>query len=131
MPIIPGSAINVAVRYGSRWLLSIEALNMLYLDGKISRNTYWTLYKIVSVKFRSSLEYYRVLSRVHTRDVHCTQCGSGKGLEMDHYKPLILYPARGLLMSNLRLLCKDCHNSKTKKERVMNFFTKLQKVYYR
>lgn len=131
MTVIPGKLIRVPTRYGSRWLRSIEALNLLFLDEKINRNVYWTLYKLVSVRFRSSIEYYRVLSQVHVRDVHCVLCGSGNRLEMDHQKQLVLYPSRGLLKSNLRLLCYGCHKKKSNRERNNNFYSLLEKAYIR
>lgn len=131
MTVIPGKLISVPTRFGSRWLRSMEALNLLFLDEEINRNTYWTLYKLVSVRFRSSIEYYRVLSQVHARDVHCQSCASGHRLEMDHKKQLILYPRHGLLKSNLRLLCFTCHERKSHRERTRNFYSLLSKAYGR
>ena len=131
MTVIPGKLINVPTRYGSRWLRSIEALNLLFLEERIDRNMYWSLYKLVSVRFRSSIEYYRVLSQVHARDVHCQACGSGHRLEMDHRKQLILFPSRGLLKNNLRLLCISCHKKKSNRERSTNFYSLLSKAYMR
>lgn len=50
------------------------------------------------------------------RDIVCVKCGSLKFLEVDHKKELI--DGGDNIIDNLQLLCRSCHNKKTKLERI-------------
>lgn len=39
----------------------------------------------------------------------CELCGSLENLELDHIKPISLYPELAKEIKNLRVLCKECH----------------------
>lgn len=39
----------------------------------------------------------------------CKLCGSKERLEVDHIKPLALYPKLALDVNNGRVLCRNCH----------------------
>lgn len=49
------------------------------------------------------------------RDRFCVVCGSAKNLTVHHIKPLKQYPQLAFEISNLVLLCKNCHENQHKK----------------
>lgn len=60
-------------------------------------------------KFRTSTEYKEWRKKIVERDKKCVICGSNKEIEVDHIKPLALYPELALKENNGRVLCKKCH----------------------
>jgi hypothetical protein len=49
---------------------------------------------------------------VLNRDNHaCITCGSKERLEIDHIKPVSLFPKQKFCMENVRTLCRKCHIS--------------------
>lgn len=60
---------------------------------------------------------------VHRRDKVCTRCGSEDQLEVDHVAPVTEARLAGWTdaeidaLSNLTLLCRACHATKTAEER--------------
>jgi len=46
----------------------------------------------------------------------CVMCNSQKDLELDHIKPVSLYPELAFDENNIQILCKKCHQFKTKEE---------------
>lgn len=47
----------------------------------------------------------------------CANCGSSEKLEADHVKPVVDHPDLANDMSNLQLLCEDCHKKKSRNEK--------------
>jgi len=58
---------------------------------------------------RRSREYRIWHETVLSRDKVCVLCGSDKNLEVDHIKPLALFPNLALIVENGRVLCEACH----------------------
>jgi len=46
----------------------------------------------------------------------CIKCSSNENLELDHINPVYAYPELGFEESNVQILCKKCHEIKTKQE---------------
>lgn len=60
--------------------------------------------------FRASSDYKKWRQSVLKRDGNrCTMCSAKDMLEVDHIKPLSLYPELALDEDNGRVLCKPCH----------------------
>ena len=49
-------------------------------------------------------------------DWQCVQCGSRRGLQIDHIKPVRSHWHLRFEISNLQVLCKRCHSAKTRVE---------------
>lgn len=47
--------------------------------------------------------------RILQRDGCCVLCGAGDGLEVDHIRPVALFPELEFDDGNLRTLCRACH----------------------
>lgn len=61
-------------------------------------------------EIRSSKGYKEWRKYIIKRDgKKCVFCGSKKYIEVDHIKPLALFPELGIDKSNGRVLCKECH----------------------
>lgn len=60
-------------------------------------------------ELRRSKEYRVWHEMVLSRDKVCVICGNNKYLEVDHIKPLALFPNLALKLDNGRVLCKMCH----------------------
>ena len=61
-------------------------------------------------KIRNSSEYKQWRDNVLKRDNYkCVLCGSKKNIEVDHIKPLALFPDLALDINNGRVLCEKCH----------------------
>ncbi len=59
---------------------------------------------------RSSRQYKDWRKKVFEKNgKKCLFCGSKEKLEVDHIKPLALYPNEALEIKNGRVLCKKCH----------------------
>lgn len=60
------------------------------------------------------------LSLVRSQNGQCDTCGCavgvGDGSEIDHKMPISLYPEQALNLGNLHVLCKTCHDRKSKAE---------------
>lgn len=70
--------------------------------------------------FYSSRAWRKVRSLVLARDPRCVFCLEAKRLSLsevaDHILPLKLRPDLALELTNLRGLCKSCHNRHTRRE---------------
>lgn len=65
-------------------------------------------------KFNSNFNLKNKIFQIYR--FRCRKCGSEKKLEIDHIKPLVTHPHLALEISNLQVLCRDCHKEKTKKD---------------
>lgn len=67
-------------------------------------------------KFYDSKTWHELRDQVLQRDHYeCQWCGATvqmTTLEVDHIKPIEQYPELACDTSNLRVLCKDCHNKR-------------------
>src|ERR1051325_628495 len=93
----------------NRWLRSIWMLNTMLARKMISAERYWPAYRHCAMRFRSCIEYYRLLTFVHERDGNvCQVCDKRKRrMEMHHRKTVILHPHLALDKDNVVLLCGD------------------------
>lgn len=63
-----------------------------------------------ALKIRKSSEYKDWRKKILERDNYsCVNCGSREMLEIDHIKPLALFPSLALDLNNGRVLCHSCH----------------------
>ena len=61
-------------------------------------------------RLRRSNDYKIWKDKILKRDNYkCVLCGENKNLEIDHIKPLVLYPHLALDINNGRVLCQKCH----------------------
>src|ERR1041384_2934626 len=66
----------------NRWLRSIWMLNTMLARKMISAERYWPAYRHCAMRFRSCIEYFRLLTFVHERDGNvCQVCGNCHGVE--------------------------------------------------
>lgn len=62
----------------------------------------------LAAKRRSGTKKWR--QKILARDKYaCTICGSNERLEVDHIKPISLFPDLALSLENGRTLCHECH----------------------
>lgn len=61
-------------------------------------------------QIRTSDVYKKWKYNILERDKYkCILCGDNKNIEVDHIKPLSLYPQLALDINNGRVLCRECH----------------------
>ena len=56
------------------------------------------------------------LQALERDDWKCVQCGTRRGLEVDHVQPVRTHPELAYSLSNLQCLCGRCHSRKTRIE---------------
>ena len=81
-----------------------------YCSDKCSMQFYWEKVE------PNILDWNKVRKRILKRDNHtCAFCNKSKELHVDHIIPIAI-GGELFKMSNLQVLCKDCHKIKTKSD---------------
>jgi len=71
------------------------------------------LYKLLRRGANETRAYRTALEEVHKRDKSCVRCGTKTALQVDHIVP-ITFGGGVADVTNLQLLCKQCHKRKSR-----------------
>lgn len=107
----PEQRMKIAERR-KNWKLSEEAKKRISIANSGENNGSWRGGVWDKKNGRNAGYPYRVFRRqVLKHSPYCSFCGSTERLEMDHIKPYSVYPELRMEISNVRVLCHECHKS--------------------